>query len=971
MSIKLQKEFLSLLVMFISLDLAASVTHIWPSSGLDDTTITVHIYGDDFYSGVTNINLYRAGIPTINASDIQLVNDNYLTCKFDLQAAAANTYNLIVNDDTLGMCFTVNSYVWNLNYWDQTDLGPGSNVMLSVALGDGNNDGELEVYGANYGGNIYQYYWDGTNWSRTDVGIGGNTWGVAVGDGNNDGILEIYGVRSDGNIYQFSWNGSNWFQTDFNNTGNQMFGVAVGDGNNDGKFEVYGANADGHIYQFSWNNGIWNKTDLGSGVGGNYMWGVTVGDGNNDGELEVYGANWDNHLYQFKWNSISWDKTDLGSGGNLMRGVAVGDGNNDGDVEVYGANWDNHLYQFKWNGISWDKTDLGSNGYQVWGVAVGDGNNDGEMEVYGVNEDHHLYQYRWNSISWDQTDLGFGNSYMCGVAVGDGNNDGKLEIYTTNYDFHLYQFKVRPEAKMALSDTSYVFSYTQVNDTLTWQYLGIDNIGDALLIIDSIILINSNFSIINYSFPDTITVNDSAMVEVIFSPIQEGLISGSLAVYSNDPWDPVQYVYLEGIGDSSAPTITNLIYPLNSSYQNNNNIDFIWTESTDTISGISYYELQIAYDVSFSSIVHDTNISDTTVNISLPDSEFFWRVKSVDQAGNESYWSDVWSFEIDTLLPSSPNLSYPISGVFIGNTLVNFSWTEVSLNLSRNNSGIPFRNIWESSRDEIMDPMTATPVSYIIELDSTSTFTVPVFTDILDTNGIELILPQYGYYYWRVKAYDLAGNQSPFSGVDSFGVDITSPVIESTTVWMDTSYQGPFTIYTKVTDYLAVDSVFLIFKRTQDPDWIIQRMNRNGNWYNKDIPQTNIYPDTIKYYIYAQDIAIPANTSFDPSGAPTTCYCFVIDQLGVTQILGTPAVFSFSFYYQSSREVIFNLALPEESYISLKIFDLSGREVSNLVSDQLSPAFYSIPFRSMSSGTYFYRLENSYQDRSGKFIILE
>lgn len=100
-------------------------------------------------------------------------------------------------------------------------------------------------------------------------------------------------------------------------------------------------------------------------------------------------------------------------------------------------------------------------------------------------------------------------------------------------------------------------------------------------------------------------------------------------------------------------------------------------------------------------------------------------------------------------------------------------------------------------------------------------------------------------------------------------------------------------------------------------------------------------------------------------------WSFEVYQVGIAEITEVPAIFSFSYSYPSAQEIIFNLAVPEMSNISLKIFDISGREVSNLVSGQLSPAFYSIPFKPLSKGTYFYRLQSSYQSKSGKFIIVE
>ncbi len=847
------------------------------------------------------------------------------------------------------MCFTVNDYIYHLNNWNKTDIGSGGyQIMTGVAIGDGNNDGELEVYAACRDDHLYQFKWNGASWDKTDLGFGGNDmYGVAVGDGNNDGELEVYGPCRDYHLYQFKWNGADWDKTDLGSGGNFMYGAAVGDGNNDGILEVYGACRDCHLYQFSWNGSNWNKMDIGSA--GSYMTGVVVGDGNNDGELELYCAScYDNKIYQFYWNGSSWDKTDIGSGGHAMEGVEVGDGNNDGDLEVYGACYDNHLYQFKWNGSSWDTTDLGSGGDYMFGVEVGDGNNDGDLEVYGSNWDNHIYQFSWNGNSWDKTDLGSGGSNMNKSVVGDGNNDGDLEVYGACYDYHIYQFKVIPEPKLELQDTSYEYSYTAFNDSSFWQYLILKNIGDNSLIIDSIKSSNTNFSIYNYILPDIININDSSLVEVIFSPTEEGIIAGTLYIYSNDPIDSVMYVYLQGIGDSTAPTIVNLISPIDSSYCNNSNVDFIWSSSTDTLAGINYYNLQISYNAGFTNIISDTNIIDSFGIIYLPNTIYYWRVKAFDRAGNESYWSEIWFFEVDTDNPAIPYLINPVGGNYYSNDTVDFNWTEV-----------------------LFKDSESAPVKYVIELDTIKNFTTPISTDTLDDNTIEKILTE-NFYYWHVKAFDLAGNESPFSGADSFGIDMTTPVIESTTVWTDTSFSGPFTVEVKITDNSEVDTCLLYYKRGEDPGFQFTVLSSTGgNWFTAEIPQAYLNPDTVKYYIYAKDISNPANVVFDPAGAPGNFYSFVVSQVGVAEITEIPAIFSFSYSYSRPDEIIFNMAVPEVSDISLKIFDITGREVSNLVSGQLLPAFYNIPFKPLSKGTYFYRLESSYHSRSGKFIILE
>jgi hypothetical protein len=53
-----------------------------------------------------------------------------------------------------------------------------------------------------------------------------------------------------------------------------------------------------------------------------------------------------------------------------------------------------------------------------------------------------------------------------------------------------------------------------------------------------------------------------------------------------------------------------------------------------------------------------------------------------------------------------------------------------------------------------------------------------------------------------------------------------------------------------------------------------------------------------------------------------------------------------------------NYALPFDSKVSVKVFDLIGREVSTLVNEYKQAGSYSINFNALnlSSGVYFYRI---------------
>ncbi len=56
-----------------------------------------------------------------------------------------------------------------------------------------------------------------------------------------------------------------------------------------------------------------------------------------------------------------------------------------------------------------------------------------------------------------------------------------------------------------------------------------------------------------------------------------------------------------------------------------------------------------------------------------------------------------------------------------------------------------------------------------------------------------------------------------------------------------------------------------------------------------------------------------------------------------------------------------NYALPKQGFVTLKIYDITGREIQTLVNDVKKAGYYSVDFNgsSLSSGVYFYRIQSN------------
>jgi hypothetical protein len=65
--------------------------------------------------------------------------------------------------------------------------------------------------------------------------------------------------------------------------------------------------------------------------------------------------------------------------------------------------------------------------------------------------------------------------------------------------------------------------------------------------------------------------------------------------------------------------------------------------------------------------------------------------------------------------------------------------------------------------------------------------------------------------------------------------------------------------------------------------------------------------------------------------------------------------------------------IPQSTFAELKVFDMLGREVANLVSEKLQPGSYKVNFNAseLSSGTYFYSLVTSDFRQTKKLTLIK
>jgi PGF-pre-PGF domain-containing protein len=242
--------------------------------------------------------------------------------------------------------------------------------------------------------------------------------------------------------------------------------------------------------------------------------------------------------------------------------------------------------------------------------------------------------------------------------------------------------------------------------------------------------------------------------------------------------------------DTAGPSTPSPLEPVGTK-TNATLIYFDWTDAEDDYSGVDHYHIQVDNDPDFGSPEYEEWPSASYLYLQISsDENYFWRVRAIDRAGNPGEWSTPASFLRDTCPPSAPSLSSPPDGHITENTTLTFTWS-----LSTDNSYSPTgesAGVWK----------------YEVWVDNDSNFSSPEVRENVNhpENSLQALL-QDGNYFWKVRAWDWAGNAGPWSQTWSFIVDTTppeAPVLLSPPSGSSTKDNTPVLSWTKPYDLAGV-----------------------------------------------------------------------------------------------------------------------------------------------------------------------
>jgi len=363
--------------------------------------------------------------------------------------------DLVAGNDGVNRLYLNNGTADPWNGVSGTDITADMDNTRAVALGDVDNDGDLDLLTGNGGDSSDQVNRVYLNNGTTDPwnGVGGlsitadvyRTCAVALGDVDGDGDLDLVvgNYAQHNRVYLNDGRGTGWAGSDITPDDHNSQAVALGDVNGDGYLDIVVGNwGINRVYRNDGTGTAWSSGDITSDTHNSHC--IALGDVDADGDIDVvagngYPAGEVNRWYTNNGSGTVWTGNDITSDTDVTYAVALGDVDSDGDVDVVVGNDGevNRLYLNRgatalWSGVT--GSDITSDAHATFDIVLHDANGDGDVDVVAGNAGtaNRLYTTNnttgnpWNSVS--AATAGIEEEKTWNMVLDDVDGDGDLDL---------------------------------------------------------------------------------------------------------------------------------------------------------------------------------------------------------------------------------------------------------------------------------------------------------------------------------------------------------------------------------------------------------------------------------------------------------------------------------------------------------------------------------------------------------------